>query len=349
MAITLSEKENFICAIEFRQPEWIPIVFEIHDAVIWRYGSKLRDMMLRHPLIFGHELLDRINNTPPSGRVEEHRFFDSWSCEWLEVEPGIIGHVVGHPLAESWAPLQSLHVPDPVLQRDWINIRKQTAAARDRGELVHGYMNVIEDGFFDRLQFLRGLDNILMDFLDRPPELDELMAKVLDYNLRLIQLWLDAGIDIMHFHGDIGMQNGLMMSPATFRAVLKPAYARMFQTCRQAGVHVMYSSDGNLLEIVDDLIESGASCHDPQVRACTIDGIAKTYKGKLCAMVDIDEQMLPFCKPQDIHDQVRDIVAEIGSPQGGLMLFASPTKDVPLDNIEAICTAWEKYCLPGQF
>ena len=38
----------------------------------------------------------------------------------------------------------------------------------------------------------------------------------------------------------------------------------VFQRCREAGVHVWYSSDGNILPIVDDLIECGVSIHDPQ-------------------------------------------------------------------------------------
>ena len=80
------------------------------------------------------------------------------------------------------------------------------------------------------------------------------------------------------------------------------------------------------------------------IGANTIDGIAKAYKGKLCAMVDIDEQMLPFCSPDDIDRQIREIVEKVGSPEGGLIIYAIPSEDVPLENIEAICSGWEKYC-----
>ena len=147
----------------------------------------------------------------------------------------------------------------------------------------------------------------------------------------------------MHFHGDFATQRGLMMSPEIFRKFLKSGYMEMFQTCRRRGAHVHYSCDGNLLEIVDDLIECGVSCHDPQVGANGIDAIAENYKGKLCAMVDIDEQMLPFCKPADIEDQVAEIISKVGSPEGGLVVYACPSEDVPLENIEAICSAWEKH------
>ena len=344
----LSERENTLRAIEYRYPEWIPIHFDLMPSVVFRHGQALAEMMRRHPLLFTRDQAEAVAATvPPPEPVHERRFTDDWGCEWLEVQAGILGQVVGHPLAD-WGRLGQLTVPDPARQWDWDALRRRCRHQREHGELVNGYMGVVEGSFFDRLQFLRGLDNLLVDFLERPAELDRLIALVLDYNLRLIRLWLEAGAELIHFHGDIGMQSSLMMSPATFREVLKPAYREMFQTCRRAGAHVKYSSDGCLLEIVDDLVECGVSFHDPQVRACGIDGIARAYGGKLCAMVDIDEQMLPFATPGEIDAQIREIVEKVGRPEGGLMLYACPSADVPLANIEAICTAWERHGASGR-
>jgi hypothetical protein len=344
----ITERENTLRAIEFRHPEWIPIDFDVMPSVVFRHGPALAEMMSRHPLLFSRARVEAVAATvPPSGPCHERRFTDDWGCEWLEIEAGILGQVVGHPLAAGWEGLYQFRVPDPARQWDWAQVRASCRAARERGELVNGYMDIVQGGFFDRLQFLRGLDNLLVDFMERPPELDRLLSLVLDHNMRQIRLWIEAGVDILHFHGDVGMQTGMMMSPDTFREVLKPAYRQMFQACREAGVHVKYSSDGNLLEIVPDLIECGVSYHDPQVRACGIDGIARAYGGKLCAMVDIDQQMLPFASPDEIDAQIREIVEKVGRPEGGLMLYACPSADVPLANIEAICTGWERYGAPG--
>jgi len=150
-----------------------------------------------------------------------------------------------------------------------------------------------------------------------PPQLSQLIDNVLDYNLKYIDLWLENEIDVLWFHGDMGTQNGPLISPRIFRKYLEPAYTAMFQRCREAGVHVWYSSDGKILELIDDLVECGVSIHDPQVRA---NGIA------------------------DIYQQIHEIVWKIGSPAGGLMFFASPSVDVPLHNIDAICKAWEEIC-----
>jgi len=343
----LSDKENYLRTLEFRGPERIPVLFHVFSTLVWKHGDRLLDLMRDHPRVFRPGQIAGCEASKEPEIHEERRFTDAWGCEWLDIHAGMVGQVVGHPLADGWDKLDELTVPDPTGQWDWDGLRRHAVQARAEGDLVEGFMDVMAAGFFDRLQFLRGLDNLLIDFLERPPELDRLMELLLDYNLRLIDLWLDVGIDVLQFHGDIGMQNSLMMRPETFRDVLKPAYKQMFQACRQAGIHVSYSSDGNLLEIVDDLVECGVSVHDPQVRACTIDGIARAYRGKLCARVDLDQQMLPFCTPEEIHRQVQEVVEKVAVPEGGLILYACPTEDVPFENIQALCEALDGCVVPS--
>jgi len=63
----------------------------------------------------------------------------------------------------------------------------------------------------------------------------------------------------------------------------------------------------------------------------------------MCINLDLDEQMFAFCKPEDIREQVKEVVEKLYSPQGGLMVYGEPSPDVPLENIEAICSALEEF------
>ena len=340
---TISERENYLRALEFRCPEWIPITFGMTPAVWAKYGARLEEIVLRHPLIFGEYERGSFRSREARLFARENEYVrDDWGCLWRNLQAGMLGQVVGHPLAD-WRALDHFRPPDPREQMDWRKLKEQTEEKRCRGLLTRGTYEMTQGGFFDRLQFLRGLENLLVDLVTEPPQLGSLIEMVLEYNMAYIRLWLEIGVDQMCFHGDLGTQKGLLISPATFRKHLKPAYREMFSACRRAGAHVWYSSDGCLLEIVDDLIECGVTLHDPQVRANTLEGIARAYKGRLCALVDIDEQMLPFCSPQDIHDQIGEVVRMLGAPEGGLMIYAEPSHDVPLENIEALCAAWEEF------
>jgi len=268
---------------------------------------------------------------------------DDWDCLWLGATDGLLCQVVGHPLAD-WSVFEKLRPPDPAAQFDWPAIRAQVADQRSRGELTRGSLSITQGGFFDRLQFLRGMENLMIDFAEQPPQLDLLIEMLVEYNRKYIRLWLELGVDQICSHGDIGAQNSLMFSPGVFKRYLKPAYKELFGMCRQAGAHVWYSSDGRMLEVVDDLIECGVSLHDPQLGPNPLEGLVAKYKGRLCAQVDINAQMLPVWSPAEIRQQVKSVVEAMADPRGGLMLFFCANADVPLVNIEAACLAWEEFC-----
>jgi uroporphyrinogen decarboxylase len=339
---TMSERENFIRSIEFNYPQWVPITVEFVPALLKKHPAEIESIIEGHPLVFPGGPKEFDEDDPLF--IEGAHFTDDWGCGWYCAQDGIIGRCIEHPL-ENWEALNDYRAPNPLEQMDWKELKRALDEDVNTGLPAIGFPESYSQvGFFDRLQFLRGMENLLVDMMSGAQQLDRLIEIVLDYNMSYIHKYLQLKPDILWFHGDIGSQHGLIFSPDLFRKYLKPAYMEMFQTCREAGVHVWYSSDGNLLELVEDLIECGVSFHDPQVRANTVDGIVKAYKDKLCAMIDIDQQMLPFCTSLDVRNQIKEIVEKMGSPRGGFQIFAAPSADVPLENIEAICEAWEEYC-----
>ncbi len=344
----ISARENWLSAVEFRSPEWIP-VWVSFSPITWRtHRERLEEIVLRHPVLFPDHEEGSIDFDAPFGPVyrEGERFRDNWGCLWYNTHDGLEGQVVEHPL-ESWDAFDAYAPPDPRSKtergtRDWAKTAESLAEQRKKGLLAAG------DGerLFDRLYFLRGFENLMVDIATDHPKLPRLIEMLTEHEMKLVDMWLELGVDAVFFHTDIGSQNALMISPEKFRRYVKPMYMKVFQKCREAGVHVSLSSDGRLLEIVDDLVECGVSVHDPQVRANTIDGIAACYKDKLCANVDLDRQMFPFCTADDIRRQVEEVAVKVGSARGGLMIFGSIYgDDVPLENIEALSSALEDFRL----
>ena len=114
MDTILTDRENFLRAVEFRNPEWIPIRFDMFPAVKMKHGDALKDLFRAHPFVL------------------------------------------------------------------------DAAAERQRraAQLVHGGdSSIATGGFFDRLQFLRGLDNLLVDLANHAPQLQALIEIVLDYHV----------------------------------------------------------------------------------------------------------------------------------------------------------------------
>ncbi len=341
---SLSERENYLRALEFSHPEWIPVTWDLGSAWV-KYGQDLEDVVLRHPLIFTDYQRGSYIGGPhdPFYRAYDS-LRDDWGCLWRNTQPGLLGQVVGHPLAD-WKALETFRPPDPLEQYDWRAIRAGLEADRQSGRLTRGYISITQGGFFDRLQFLRGMANILMDFASHAPQLDLLLEMVLDYNVRYVKEYLKLGVDQLMFHGDVGTQRAPLLSPRTFRRYLKPAYTTLFGLCRQAGTHVWYSSDGRMVELADDLRECGVTLHDPQVGPNSLAEIAGAYLNKkLCALVDLNEQLLPFDTPAGIRARVKTAVETLYRPEGGLMFYLLCNHDTPLENIDALCASLEEFC-----
>jgi len=343
--MTLTERENFLRTIEFRGPEWIPLTVGILPAAWMKHRDDLEEIVAAHPRVFGpHDRGDTDFDDLRAQHQEYRR--DEWGCLWHNLEPGILGQVIEHPLAD-WNGLDDLQVPDPDRAAgnggtDWAQLAAKVQQQKELGQPATGSAGFVMEVFVG----LRGFENLMTDVATRSHQLQWLIDIVLEQKLRLIQHWLDLEVDLVGFHSDIGTQRGPMFSPAHFRETFKPMYKTMFQTCRDAGAHVFYSSDGNLLELMDDLIECGVTVHDPQVRANGLDAIVNTYKGRLCAKVDLDQQqILPFGTPAEVNAHVREVVRAMDAPEGGLMIFAEIQAAYPLANIEALCVALEKYCL----
>jgi hypothetical protein len=77
-------------------------------------------------------------------------------------------------------------------------------------------------------------------------------------------------------------------------------------------------------------------------------GLQDTAKGKVALLQDLDRQLFPFASPAQVEDHINEVYEGLYLPEGGLMLYAECEPDIPLENIEAICTTFEKVCNPPE-
>jgi len=306
-------------AMDFDFPEYIPVSVGILPAAWIKYREELDALLARHPILFGNYEPGKRDYDAVGGTYVQGAHVDRWGCVWENIAHGMEAYVKGHPLPTRES-VRTAKAPDIV-----------------DGSFPHGFMYL-------RLQDLRGFEELMLDFAEEPPELQQLIDLVLDYNLRNLEVRLQRHRErLIAFGDDLGMQTSLPISPEKWRKYLKPCFAALYGRCHEAGHAVYMHSDGHIVEIIPDLIECGVNVLNPQIRANGLDNLVATCKGKVCVNLDLDRQLFPFCTPQDIDEHVHEAVAKLGSPEGGLWLQAEIGPDVPLENIEAIFLALEKY------
>ena len=337
--MSLTVRENFMRNASLQGHEWLPQYVAINGAYWRETREELEDICLRHPILcpgfekgntdFGACVL------PPEQRVST----DAWGCEWEWEFDGFCGQVLGHPLAD-WESFQRWQPPEPPAFGD--EQRRALEEKRSRGELTsfgteHGFL-------FLRLGYLRGFDNFMTDVATEDPRLDRLVEVIASHWERAIRPYVEAGIDVLDAADDLGTQTASMLGPQHFRRWLMPTYQRLYMPARRSGAHVFMHHDGYIMDIMDELIESGVSIVNPQDLVNGIDNIAREVRGRVCVRVDIDRQkILPYGSPNDVRDLIKEEVLKLGSPAGGLEMVVGIYPPTPLENVEALFSALEEF------
>ncbi len=197
---------------------------------------------------------------------------------------------------------------------------------------------------FERAWSLRGLEQFLMDMALDAGYAGELLDRIAEIQLSLIEGYLELGVDGGYFGDDYGAQKGLLFSPAAWRRLIKPRLARLFAPFRQRGLPVLMHSDGQIQQILPDLLEIGLTALNPvQPEVLDHAWLRTNFGGKLAFYGGISTQsVLPSGSPEEVQGAVARCMKTLAPDGTGLMLAPSHRlmTDIPMANVEAMLAAF---------
>ena len=193
---------------------------------------------------------------------------------------------------------------------------------------------------FRRLWNLRGFENALMDYVVDHDIIEAIFDSVFALHTEMALRMTRAGIDMIRIVGDIAMQDRIMMGPEPWRKFDKPRTAALIAACRAINpdVEFFFHSDGNVLDVMDDLVEVGFTVINPIQPECMDPTEVKRRWGNritLHGCISI-QRTLPFGTADEVRREVEDLIRHCGR-DGGLILMPSNNlqPDTPIENILA--------------
>jgi uroporphyrinogen decarboxylase len=212
------------------------------------------------------------------------RYVDEWGAQFESIQAGVIGEVK-RPAIRDWDDLAGVRFPEELLSVD-VDAVNRFCASTDRFVLAPCVARP-----FERLQFLRGSQDLFVDLLLRPAGMMELVRAMHAFYVREMQLWASTAVDALFFMDDWGGQSSMLVSPALWRELFKPMYRDYIRVAHAAGKRAFMHSDGWILPVIPDLVELGLDALNSQVFCMGVEELAP-YRGRLTFWGEIDRQHL---------------------------------------------------------
>ena len=332
----MTSRERVIKTLEFEGPDRAPRELWALAGVTKARKDEYEALCRRFPSDFAG----------PNGRYgastlsreiqgEIGTYVDEWGCEFTLAEMGVCGEVKHPPLAD-WSRLESWSPPWELL--DGADMSEVNAHCASTDLFVKTGTHVRP---FERMQFLRGSENLFVDLMTLPAEFERLRALIHEFNIRDMEMWAKTDVDAVSFMDDWGAQNSLLIDPVLWREIFKPMYKDYCDILKAAGKYIFFHSDGHIAAIYPDLIELGIHAVNSQLFCMDIEGLARAYKGKVTFWGEISRQtILPFGTVDEVREAVRRVRRAMDDGRGGVIAECEWGKKDPRENIEAVFETW---------
>jgi uroporphyrinogen decarboxylase len=278
-----------------------------------------------------------------SAPVAPNTAFDEWGCGSV---PGSFEHFVEfkhHPLQSCKTPaeIDAYAWPDVTADYRYQGLVERVADYHRRGYAVTGELY---QTIFERAWLMRGLEQLLIDFLTDPELGHAVCRRITDLRMVQARRLAALGVDVLRLGDDLCTQKGLMMSLDTYRTFLKERMRAIIRAAKQINpdLLIFHHCDGNVGEIVEEFIDIGVDILNPVQPECNdLDALARRFHNRISFWGGIGTQsLMPFGTPAEVTAEVRRIRNVLGRNGG---LFLAPTHilepDVPWNNVLAFIHA----------
>ena len=297
MAVHLSEKENYLRAINGEIPEYVPRSIWIPCSV--RVSAFARE--------------------PEPGQSE---FRDSFFGIPMVMEPnsGAIPKPNEYVLEDIRKWRDVIKRPKIMDEINWEKMAKKDLDGRDPALLKFGAGN-IGNGYFMMLTYLMGFNNALMACLEEPEEVKALLNFLLELNLELGKNYLYwYKPDIYSMGDDIAHERAPFVSEDVFLDLFEPMWRANVALYKEAGLPAEHHNCGAFWPFVKYIVAMGFNAWNPaQPKFNDLPAIKKEFGTKLliCGAFENNGMVSwPQTTEEEIRAEVRKTMDEL-APGGG--------------------------------
>ncbi len=224
-------------------------------------------------------------------------------------------------------------------------VKQMAKKVRKLQELGYFVMSEIKGPLETPWMYLRGGPrNFFLDIIRRPAFAARLVAFIFEPTIQLAELVSDeTGIDAIWMTDDLGETHAPFISPEKYRALIKPWHSEVVKRIHKKGAKLCLHSHGNIMPLLNDIVETGPDSIDPLDIADNINvpEVKKRHGYQICLMGGITKDIGRMSE-DETSKHVQSIANECG-PYGYIMGTAGGVpSEMTLSQLNAFKEAVDK-------
>ena len=339
----MNSKERVLAAIMHNEADRIPITFdaerEVYAALYDHLGSATKEelfdklhvdtwMILPGNFAFSDVEKDRSEKTALWGYRTRVSKYSGGTYDEVCFNPLVGKNEISDIDAHTW--------PSPDVL-DFSHFSEEASVHSDRAVI-----GTFTWGAYFIASFVRGLEDLMMDFALRPDYVRHLLETIREICSQVLRRMLeDHGekIDIVYMADDYCSQLAPLFSPAHFKEFVVPYLTEFVDIAHKHNKKFLLHCCGAVRPLLPMIIDAGVDMLEPiQTRAAGMDPgqLKKEFGRDLCFYGGVDLQEI-LCKgtPQQVADEVKRLIDILGEG-GGYIVGPGHTYiqvDAPIENI----------------
>jgi uroporphyrinogen decarboxylase len=349
----MTSKDRVLAAVAHRATARVPITFdaekEVYAALYKHFGIESKEALFDRLHCDTWLMTPRNYIVPASESAKEEKTsIWGWKSVTAHYSGGTYEEVAWNPLAgkDELADIDRHNWPTPANQ-DYSQFPAAIAAQKERAIIAASSW-----GAYFIASFVRGLENLLIDFATNEAYAERLIRTIADRILAMMENMLTQwgkGIDIVYMADDYCSQQSPLFSPGTFKRFVVPYLREAAALAHKHGKKFLLHVCGAVRPLLPMIIECGVDMLEPiQVRAEGMEasGLKRDFGRHICFYGGVDlQQVLCRGTPKTVAAEVRRLIDILGDG-GGYVLGPGHTYiqvDAPIQNILAMYEAAYEY------
>ncbi|MBD3212610.1 MAG: hypothetical protein GF311_08375 [Candidatus Lokiarchaeota archaeon] len=271
------------------------------------------------------------------GRVMQFEYYEKDGTQ-------IMGYIGGH--FNSFEDYESWEQPDPNLPVRLISFKNGRRIQKEMNDEIFSVpstgalMECTWEGF--------GLETFSR-ILGKPKQAKKVFDDRGKFTLELVKILAENDAKLVILWDDYGFKNGLFMSPRLYRKYIFPWIKRICDAAHKRDCKILLHSDGDLMEIFEDIVECGVDVINP-IEPTTanpdydIFKLNEKFGDHITFCGNLSPMTLATGKVSEIEEYAKKLIREL-APRGGYIFSSghSINPAVTVDRFEAMQNVRRKY------